>query len=93
MTMQQVQITLVSESGYRPLSTLIDVENWQAYLADKERLQQKAVIAICAKRYMTTRDLRKYGYTTIKARIYDREAIARENAERYEQIKKERGWA
>jgi hypothetical protein len=42
--MQQVQITLVSEGGYRPLSTLIDVESWQAYLADKERLQQKAVM-------------------------------------------------
>lgn len=90
--MQQVQITLISESGYRPLSTLVNVESWQAYLDNKSKIQQDAVIAICAKRYMTTRDLRKYGYTTIKARIYDREAIARENAERYEQIKKERGW-
>lgn len=93
MIMQQIQITLVSESGYRPLSTLVNVESWQAYLDNKSKIQQDAVIAICAKRHMTTRDLRKYGYTTIKARVYDKERIAQENAARYEQIKKERGWS
>lgn len=88
----QVQITLVSESGYRPLSTLIEVESWEAYQQNKQAYQQRAVTSILAKRHMTLRDANKYGYTTIKARVYDKERIARENAERYEKIKKERGW-
>lgn len=88
----QVQITLVSESGYRPLSTLIEVDSWEAYQQNKQAYQQRAVTSILAKRHMTLRDTNKYGYTTIKARVYDKERIARENAERYEKIKKERGW-
>ena len=88
----QIQITLISESGYRPLSTLINCQSWKEYQAHKIAYQQKAVTAMLAKRHMTVRDLRKYGYTEIKSRVYDKERIARENAERYEQIKKERGW-
>lgn len=89
----QVQITLVSKSGYRPLSTLIEVESWEAYQQNKQAYQQKAVTSILAKRHMTIRDVRRYGYTQIKARVYDKERIARENAERYEKLKKEKGWA
>lgn len=88
----QIQITLISESGYRPLSILINCESWAEYQAHKVAYQQKAVTAMLAKRHMTVRDLRKYGYTEIRSRVYDKERIARENAERYEQIKKERGW-
>jgi hypothetical protein len=88
----QVQVTLISEGGYRPLSGLVEVKDWVDFIANKSAYQQKAVISILAKRHMTVRDMRKYGYTQIKARVYDKERIAKENAERYEQIKKERGW-
>jgi hypothetical protein len=88
----QVQVTLISEGGYRPLSGLVEVKDWADFIANKSAYQQKAVISILAKRHMTVRDMRKYGYTQIKARVYDKERIAKENAERYEQIKKERGW-
>lgn len=89
----QIQITILSDKGYRPLSTLIEVDNAQEYIANKAKYQQDAILKICANRHMTIRDLRKYGYTRIKAREYDKEKIAQENAERYERIKKERGWA
>ena len=89
----QIQITIMSDKGYRPLSTLIEVDNAQEYINNKVKCQQDAVLKICANRHMTTRDLRKYGYTQIKAREYNKEKIAQENAERYERIKKERGWA
>lgn len=88
----QVQITLISESGYKPLSTLIDCESWEEYQANKIAYQQKAVTYMLAKRYMTVRDLRKYGYTEIRARVYDKERIQAENRARYEKIKRERGW-
>lgn len=88
----QIQITLISESGYRPLSTLINCESWAEYQSNKKAYQQKAVLAMLAKRHMTLRDLRKYGYTEIRARVYDKERIEAENKARYEQIKKERGW-
>lgn len=88
----QIQITLISESGYRPLSTLINCESWEEYQVHKTAYQQKAVTAMLAKRYMTIRDLRKYGYTEIRSRVYDKERIEAENKARYEKIKKERGW-
>ena len=90
--MIDIQITLISEMGYKPISTLIKCESWEEYQAHKQHYQQEGVITICAKRYMTIRDLRKYGYTQIRARVYDKEKIQAENRARYEQIKKERGW-
>lgn len=89
----QIQVTIISESGYRPLSELIEVTSWADYIANKIAYQQKAVTKMLAKRHMTVRDMRKYGYTQIKARVYDKARIEAENKARYEQIKKERGWA
>lgn len=86
--MIQVQITLISEGGYRPLSHLIECESWQDYQENKDKYRSNAILNICAKRHMTIADLRKYKYTQVKARVYDRERIAKENAERYERIKK-----
>ena len=88
----QIQITIMSDKGYRPLSTLIEVNNAQEYINNKVKYQQDAILKICANRHMTIGDLRKYGYAQIKAREYNKEKIAQENAERYERIKKERGW-
>lgn len=88
-----IQMTIMSDKGYRPLSTLINVESATEYIAHKALYQQEAVLKICANRHMTTADLKKYGYNTIKAREYDKARIDQENKERYEKIKKERGWA
>lgn len=90
--MIQIQVTLCSTMGYRAMSTIITVPSASAYLEKKSEYNAQAISAICAKRYMNTTDLRKYGYTTLKTRVYDKEKIEREKAERYEQIKKERGW-
>lgn len=88
-----IQVTILSDKGYRPLSTLIEVNNVQEYVTNKVKHQQDAILKICANRHMTIRDLRKYGYAQITAREYDKEKIAQENKKRYERIKKERGWA
>lgn len=88
-----IQITLTSNKGYKPLSTIIEVPTAEAFLANKKKYQEQGIIKICAKRSMRSHDLAKYGYNQIKMRVYDKEKIEREKAERYEQIKKERGWA
>ena len=90
--MLQIQVTLCSTMGYRAMSTILVVPSASAYLEKQKEYNAQAVSAILAKRYMKVADLRKYGYTTLKTRVYDKEKIERENAERYERIKKERGW-
>ena len=91
--MIQVQVTLRSDKGYRPVSTIIEVPSAKAFIEAKAQYQMEAVKKMCAKRYWSGKDLAKYGYNKIQSRLYDKEKIERENAERYEKIKKERGWA
>lgn len=89
---KQIQITLVSDKGYRPVSTLITVDKVSDYVENKTKWQTLAVQRICGKRHWSASDLKKYGYTGLKARVYDKEKIEAENAARYEKIKEERGW-
>lgn len=90
--MIKLQITLTSTEGYKPMSTIIEIADKKEYLYKRKEIHNKAIVKICAQRHMTLKDLTYYGYTKVKAREYDAEAIAKENAERYEQIKAERGW-
>lgn len=90
--MVKLQITLTSTEGYKPMSTIVEIADKKEYLYKRKEIHNKAIVKICAQRHMTLKDLTYYGYTKVKAREYDAEAIAKENAERYEQIKKERGW-
>ena len=90
--MVEIQISLFSSKGYKPMSTIIKVENPAEYNANKDKYKNLAVLKICQQRGMTSYDLKKYGYDEIRVRKYDKEKIDQENAERYEQIKKERGW-
>ena len=71
--MIQIQVTLCSTQGYRAMSAIINVSSATEYLAKKDHYNAQAVTAMLAKRYMTTADLRKYGYTTLKTRVYDKE--------------------
>lgn len=92
--MVQIQLTLCSETGqYRPMSTIVEVESVAYYNEHKQEIQQKAIQRIRIQRKMDTWALKKYGYTKMKARVYDKEKIEQEKQERYEQIKKEKGWS
>ena len=91
--MIQIQLTLYSESGkYRPMSTIVEVESIAYYNAHKQEILNRAIQRISVQRKMDIWAMKKYGYTKLKARVYDREKIEQENKERYERIKKERGW-
>lgn len=91
--MVQVQITLTSTMGYKPISTIIDCESITDFNKNQKEYIKKAKIRMCIQRHWDGENLRKWGYTELKARKYDKEKIEREKKERYEQIKKERGWA
>lgn len=68
--MRVIKISLISDMGYKPISTSIEVKSIADYNANKKRYDTQAVLRICAiKRHMTTYDLKKYGYNTIKAEI------------------------
>lgn len=87
--MAQYQVTLICTTGqYKPVSTLIDLPLGTT----KKEIIEKGIIKIAQKRRWTNADLKRLGYTSYKARKYDAAKIAKQNAERYEQIKKERGW-
>lgn len=90
------QVTLICADGkYKPVSCIVAFE--QSADADltvmpqkKKEIQQMGIVKICQKRYWSNSDLKKYGYTKVKVRVYDKEKIAEENAERYEKIKQEK---
>lgn len=87
----QVQVTLLSDRGNRPVSCIVDVESREYFLSHKKEIQQKGITKICQKRYWQKRDLLNYGYMKVMMREYDKERIEKENAERYERIKKKEG--
>lgn len=95
--MKQYQVTLFTTDGkYKPVSTIVNYDTDVAPDRDQKahirEIKNKGVKQICQKRYWTSRDLLKYGYTKCKIREYDKEKIEREQKERYEALKKERGW-
>lgn len=95
--MKEYQVTLICATGqYKPVSAIVKADTDElakvgktAYLAD---IRTRGIVKICQKRYWTNADLKKYNYSKVKMREYDKEKIAKENAERYEKIKRERGW-
>jgi hypothetical protein len=87
-----IQVTLISNQGYKPVSTLVEVPSKQYIIDNKKKIQEDGIIKICNKRYWSNRELTQYGYTKTKMRVYDKEKIEQENKERYEKIKEERGW-
>lgn len=95
--LKEYQVTLICETGqYRPVSAIVkmDTDNLpklgiKDYNAD---IRKRGIVKICQKRYWTSADLKRYHYTKVKMREYDKEKIEKENAERYERIKRERGW-
>lgn len=92
--MFKLQVTMISNKGFRPVSALVDVPSVAEFKANPKKYRDEGIVKICAKRGWTLSDIRKNGYDLeIKVRVYDKEKIEREKAERYEQIKKERGWA
>lgn len=93
---KKYQVTIMCGNGaYKPISTLIEVEQTDDADLTKDKTKKKEIIQrgvnrICATRYWTSKDLAKYGYTTAKVRVYDRLAILQQQKENYEKLKEEK---
>ena len=83
---KQYQITLISNNGYKPVSTIVTRRDEKT----SAELKATGIKKIAQKRFWTNEDLKKYGYTTCKIREYDKAKIEQENKERYERIKEEK---
>lgn len=91
--MIQIQVTLFDKQNrYKPVSALVNIPNISFYKEHSQEVKNQGIIKICQKRYWTTKDLKEFGYTTCKVRVYDKEKIRKENEERYKKIKEEKGW-
>lgn len=66
-----IQITLFDVNGrYKPISTLIEVENVEYYKQHSKECKEKAFQKICNQRLLTGKELIKLGYTKVKVRNY-----------------------
>lgn len=68
-----LQYTLFCTTGqYKPVSCLIDIDDINYFNTHQKEYKQKAIEKICIKRYWTGADLKRYGYTQIKCRRYEK---------------------
>ena len=92
----EYQVTLLCSTGaYKPVSCLVKMDQQDSsdltkVPEQKKKIVNKGIERICVKHYWNSRDLKKFGYTKVKVRLYDREKIEKENKERYERIKQEK---
>lgn len=66
--MMQVQVTLFSDKGFKPVAGLVAVKSWEDYQEHRKQYNQTAIVRICNKRGWTIAHLRKYGYSTLKSK-------------------------
>lgn len=77
--MIKMQVTLFDkENKYRPISTLIEVESVDEYNNNKQEYLHKAIGKIAAKRYLSIAELKKQGFTQVKAREYTAERLEKD---------------
>lgn len=88
--MLNYQVTLTSTTGqYKAVSTIVKAEKITTK-EEKQRVINKGIIKIAQQRRWTNTDLKKFGYTKVKIREYDKAEIDKQNAERYEKLKQEK---
>lgn len=81
------QITLFDKnSKYKPVSAIVTKKAEDT----QDTLIKKGIEKICFKRGWTSKDLKRFGYTTVKIRVYDKEKLDKEAEERYNKIKEEK---
>ena len=72
----KLQVTFFHNEGkYKPISTILEIENMQEYNDNKAEIQKKALLTIGHYRHQTPQEIIKNGYTKVKVREYDIEKI------------------
>lgn len=76
---KQYQVTMVCATGqYRPVSTIVTIEqeNDENLLLNPEQkahILADGIRRVCQQRLWTKRDVAKYGYTKVRARVYEKQ--------------------
>ncbi len=66
----KIQVTFFCETNkYKPVSTIIEVPSSYHFVKNKAYWIGRAKTSIMAKRYWTSADMEKFGYTIHKERI------------------------
>lgn len=72
----KLQVTLFDKNKhYKPISTIVEIENMKYYEMHKAEVQKRAMMNIAHQRKMLPQELLKQGYTQVKVREYDIEKI------------------
>ena len=88
--MLNYQVTLTSTTGqYKAVSAIVKAEKITTK-EEKQKVINKGIVKIAQQRRWTNQDLKKFGYTKVKIREYDKAEIEKQNAERYEKLKQEK---
>lgn len=66
----KIQVTIFSNAGYKPVSTVVDVPDMNYLLSHKQEVKNKGIIKICCKKYWQKYHLVQYGYSKVKIRVY-----------------------
>lgn len=89
--MYKYQVTISCSTGqYKPVSCIIKTDkaiNLKDHTA-KMQLVNKGIVKICGQRRWRNADLKRYSYTRVKVREYNKEAIKLESIDKYRSIKK-----
>lgn len=84
----KLQVTLFDENKkYKPVSTIVEIENMEYYETHKREVQTKAIGNICHIRRWTYAEMKKLGYTQLKVRDYE----LAQRVELLKKLNKERG--
>ena len=80
--MKKIQYTLYSKTNeYKPVSTIIEVETIKEVNANPDFYKQKAIQKICNQRSWSVADLKRFGYTQLKMRVYEEKVVVRKKKE------------
>ena len=93
---QQYQVTLLcADNVYKPVSTIVTVEQEEGVdltkdVAERKAIQNKGIIKICQKRGWDKRGLQRQHMTRVKSRLYDKAKIEQDKIDKYNKIKEQK---
>ena len=76
MKAMRLQVTLFAKNGkYKPISTVIEIKDFEDYENNKIYYQTKAIANICHNRHTTWQQLKSDTFTIVKVREYNIQKI------------------
>lgn len=82
--MIKLQVTLFDKANkYKPMSTIISIDNINYYNTHKAQVQKRAIENIAHQRRMLPKEMIELGYTQVKVREYNQEKIKEQQEQQH----------